>query len=326
MPKISIIIPVHNCEATIADCVRSVQAQTITDWELILANNASTDNSVALMEEMARDDSRIRVIDVPQKGVSNARNAALDRACGDFIAFIDGDDTVDPDYLAILTSVNDFDLVICGYKVDHYKDCSLVNSLQRSPLPASWHKGESKNVLLPAFENGYFHLCCNKLLRRSIIENHHIRFEHYPINEDYIFTLAYLRHASSIAILPHTPYHWIRYIGQQTGVDSLPENMLEILNESHLMTREFLQDNKLADHVCFFSYELLAHKYYNLLCKKSLPKKKLLGELHKLTDNTLVKASFRAYKPIALGAKASLFLMKMGWYRLYLLIFQRTLI
>lgn len=101
---ISVIVPVYNVEQYLCDCVQSVISQTYTDWECILVDDGSTDGSLALCRQFEAADPRVRVLTQPNQGVSAARNTGLDAARGDYIAFLDSDDVLHPEYLAVLYS------------------------------------------------------------------------------------------------------------------------------------------------------------------------------------------------------------------------------
>ena len=98
-PEISIIVPVYQVEKYLNECIDSILAQTFTDFELILVDDGSPDNCPALCDAAAKRDSRVRVIHKQNGGVSTARNAGLDAAQGNWIAFVDSDDTAAPEYL-----------------------------------------------------------------------------------------------------------------------------------------------------------------------------------------------------------------------------------
>lgn len=101
-PLISLIIPVYNTEAYLKDCLDSVQAQTYDNFEIILVDDGSTDGSGALCDQYAAEDTRVRVFHTENRGVAAARNFAIDRAKGEYIAFADSDDYVAEDYLEYL--------------------------------------------------------------------------------------------------------------------------------------------------------------------------------------------------------------------------------
>ena len=97
-PEISVIVPVYRVEKYLNDCIDSILAQTFTDFELILVDDGSPDGCPALCDAAAAKDSRIRVIHKPNGGVSSARNAGLDTVRGNWIGFVDSDDSIDPSY------------------------------------------------------------------------------------------------------------------------------------------------------------------------------------------------------------------------------------
>ena len=116
MPKASVIVPVYNAAKTLPRCVESVFAQTEQDWELWLINDGSSDGSLSLCREYEASDTRVHVIDKPNGGVGSARNAGLDAATGEFIAFLDSDDAYEPVFLKTLLALAERERaqVVCG--------------------------------------------------------------------------------------------------------------------------------------------------------------------------------------------------------------------
>ena len=102
--KLSIIVPVYNVAAYLRECLDSVRAQTFADWECVCVDDGSTDGSGAILDEYAAKDGRFRVIRQANAGVGAARNAALEAASGEWLGFIDGDDTVEKDWFARMVS------------------------------------------------------------------------------------------------------------------------------------------------------------------------------------------------------------------------------
>jgi len=115
---VSVIVPIYNVEAYLARCVDSVLHQSFPDFELILVDDGSPDRCGAICDEYAGKDHRVRVIHQENGGISSARNAGMERACGEWIAFVDPDDWLHRDYLKTLTAGirDDTDLVVCGYQ------------------------------------------------------------------------------------------------------------------------------------------------------------------------------------------------------------------
>ena len=117
MPEVSVIIPVYNTEQFLADCLNSVLAQTFADFEIIIVDDGSTDNSAAIIEEFAQKDSRIVKVRQENKGLSEARNAGIAIAKGNWLTFVDSDDAVVPIFLERLieiTKKNKTDITCCS--------------------------------------------------------------------------------------------------------------------------------------------------------------------------------------------------------------------
>lgn len=102
MPEVSVIIPVYNKCKYIETSLRSVLEQSFRDLEVIAVNDGSTDESLAVLNQLAEADERIRVLDIPNGGVSNARNVGLSYARGQWIQFLDADDLLEPGYYRML--------------------------------------------------------------------------------------------------------------------------------------------------------------------------------------------------------------------------------
>lgn len=182
--KISVVVPVYKVEQYLDRCVESILNQTYHDFELILVDDGSPDNSGNLCDNWARKDSRINVIHKSNGGLSSARNAGLDEATGEYVTFIDSDDVIHWDYLAYLLTLcaeNNADISmgkLIRFSEDIPDDCRLdnVETISRT----------GKETLYRFFEDGvevsnYVSACC-KLYRRSIFEN--IRFPEGRLFED----------------------------------------------------------------------------------------------------------------------------------------------
>jgi len=141
MAEVSVIIPVYNTEQYISRCIESVLKQTFTDFELIAVDDGSTDHSPQLLDVYAESDDRMTVIHQKNQGVSSARNSGLSAASGKYIAFIDSDDWVHPQYLEVLMDIiteSGADLAVCGFEyVSGESDQGNALSKEYSLLQAS---------------------------------------------------------------------------------------------------------------------------------------------------------------------------------------------
>ena len=136
--EISIIIPIFNSVSTLEACIQSIVDQDFQCWESILGDDGSSDNSYELSVNLAKKDSRIKVLRQEHKGVSAARNLALSCAQGKHVCFVDADDTIETDYLSSLYTYREYDMVIGGYFVDCYDvDHKLTNRTSHLPYSIS---------------------------------------------------------------------------------------------------------------------------------------------------------------------------------------------
>ena len=106
MMKISVVIPVYNIEDYLSECLDSIVNQSLEDIEIICVNDGSTDGSLDILKEYESKDSRVKIISQENKGIGNARNTALEYAKGEYVYFIDGDDTLELDALERLYDLN----------------------------------------------------------------------------------------------------------------------------------------------------------------------------------------------------------------------------
>lgn len=132
--KVSIIIPIYNSENYLADCIEYAVSQTYSDIEIILVNDGSTDGSEKICRLYEENDSRVRLINQSNAGVSVARNVGLDASEGDCIVFIDSDDYVEPDYIDYLVELMDkygSDMTCCQY--DDIENANIKPHLINGP-------------------------------------------------------------------------------------------------------------------------------------------------------------------------------------------------
>ena len=207
---ISIIVPVYKVEAYLDECVRSILGQTHTDLEVILVDDGSPDHSGAMCDAWAERDSRIRVIHKENGGVCSARNAGLDAARGEYIAFVDSDDWLDPGMYETMLAQN-CDIILCDCIKEHPGKQELYthdirpglydrNQLETEYFP---HLLMMENVEYPATISN-----CLLLFRRELAEG--IRYlTGVRYSEDLLFGAQLLYRASSFCYLKgQTFYHY----------------------------------------------------------------------------------------------------------------------
>lgn len=197
---VSIIVPVYNAENFLRKCISSVLEQSYGDFELILVDDGSTDNSSVICREFAESDSRVIFIHRDNSGVSAARNSGLEIAKRKFIAFVDSDDYVERDWLKMQfekITANDADVVVCGIKLSNYeRNISYAESTAYT----------NEELIAALQESGLLNPVFNKLYRREFISagfRTGMKF-----GEDLLFNLEYFQHINKIAIVPKALYFY----------------------------------------------------------------------------------------------------------------------
>lgn len=206
MKKISIIIPVYNVENYLRRCIESILNQTFSDFELILVDDGSSDNSGNICDYYATKDNRIRVIHKSNGGVSSARNVGIANVDGEWLTFIDADDYVAPDLLHdYVENMANTDLLIQGFSYNAERDVAIEARLM-----------DGKDVIYK-FLNIDSEICgfvWNKLYKTELIKNNNIRFnEKMVMIEDHLFNHNYVAYCKSIKILNKVNYIYIRHEG-----------------------------------------------------------------------------------------------------------------
>lgn len=211
MSKVSIIVPVYNVEAWLDECLLSIRAQTFRDFDVIVVNDGSTDNSRECAAAHSRLDGRIRIVDQDNRGLGAARNTGLAHATGDFVLFVDSDDFVSRDLLASLLSAQ------------HATGAEVVSCrhVKISPIGLFLSYEKPSNILLndqslSDYETflGSFSpaVAWGRLYQTGWLLSSGIRFPERVPYEDIFFTYKVLR-SRTHAFLPLNLYYWRRRPG-----------------------------------------------------------------------------------------------------------------
>ena len=202
MPLVSVIVPVYNVEYVIENCIESILSQTFTDFELVLVDDGSPDNSGRICDEYAKKDDRVIVIHKENGGVSSARNVGIDRAKGKYICFVDSDDYVSKDYLKTLIDVkknNKADNIWCYFKtVDKYSE--RIDCKEVSP-ETNLEKYTVKDIMT-LHEKWLDAGPVCKLYISDIIKENNLKFDDsLSLGEDLIFNFVYLDYTNKNIIV-----------------------------------------------------------------------------------------------------------------------------
>lgn len=214
MVPISVIIPAYNCEKYIGECLDSLENQTVRCCEVILVDDGSTDGTLAVAQGHAeRSGLDFTILQQPNKGASCARNVAMTRANGDYIAFIDADDVVWPDYLEKLygaASEGEVDVVTCGYQ----KYRSETGKIVYTRDPAEWEVSFGRHL-----SHVFQYSPCAKIIKRSLIMDNEIKFIEGEIMEDGPFGIMTNSLANNNRVISYFGYRYRVHDGSvQDGV------------------------------------------------------------------------------------------------------------
>lgn len=288
MPLVSVIVPVYNVEKDVRRCIESILAQTHTDFELLLVNDGSTDNSGALCRSF--DDPRIRYFEKPNGGLASARNYGLEHAQGEYLYCVDSDDYIEPDCLSFCIErqrETDADVVLCGYFMDNGESRSEITAAEGvfsgEEINGQMVELKSKNLIDPAW---------NKLYRLSFLKEHKMLFPEGEIYEDTDFNLRLLRYRPKITVSKRCFYHYVLHMGSITRRFN-PEKLGTIKRRALLLKSVTKGIEPYCDYYYIKSvFSSLIDMFMS--CKKSEIKAAIAAEL---SDKTFTDAAANAAAP-----------------------------
>ena len=280
MAKVSIIVPVYNVEKYLSRCLDSILNQTFTDFEVILVNDCSPDNSGAICDEYAKKDNRIKVIHRGKNGGASAsRNMGLEASGGEYISFVDSDDYVIPKYLETLVwqlETNDADVVQCGF-------CEVVNDVMsditQQHICETYTKEQAYGLL---YGNGSANklnfILWNKLFRKSLVKD--VKFVEGLRCEDVIYVSESIAGANKIVYNSEQMYYYSRHEDSVMGImQSCKEDMVK----SHILAyrQVSISVENLSEYITLLSNARLAVWYVSAIKNKMLKKDKELKKMFK---------------------------------------------
>ncbi len=221
MPKVSFIVAVYKAEKCIGNCIDSIIAQTLKDWELLLVDDGSPDNCGEICDEYARKDSRIKAFHKENGGVSSARNLGLDNSSGEYVVFVDADDSLEKNCLEICLPLMESDILdILQYSWRY------VGSKRRDDMKIL---GEFGPVSFEEYIKGgnYNKSVWGNIIRAETLERNNLRFNpKLKLGEDLDFILRVLACSRRIKSIPEILYNY----NLNEGGASLNPHLDDILN------------------------------------------------------------------------------------------------
>ena len=238
-PAISIIIPVYNVAQYIGTCLESVKRQSFTDWEALVVNDASPDNSCEIVEAFIAENSElnIRLINLERNGgLSHARNVALEQASGRYVCFVDGDDDIPVDSLQRLyecAEAHNAEVAV-GENLIINKDGNryMASKVQKTVL-------EGHEPLESYCMRRWYNTAWGKIIKRSFIENNGLRFlEGYKL-EDEVWTFQIAALARRVCFVKEIVYnYYIREVSIMSNFGKKAERWRTFLNVNAIIHRD----------------------------------------------------------------------------------------
>lgn len=344
MKKVSIIVPVYNSEKYLTQCIDSILNQTYKNIELILVDDCSPDKSFEICNDFAKKDSRIRYFKKEKnEGVSEARNFGIQKAKGDYVCFVDGDDFVEIDYVKKLLNKaekDNLDLTFCRYSglndnvISNFWELSLERFAKEKQYQYLFYKAQESDLLNKAPQNKKvdisiitFGICWRVLYKKEFLVNNNIYFNKDLFYcEDVIFVVKCLEKTNKVDVIDDFLYNY------RQSADSITRNFnFKLVEQTEKVCSIFLdlaKDNLTDNQVKCFYYDRGLALLYKVL---SFGTKNNLKEL---TKNSFVKKCFskenyKAYKATLVGFKAkfsvTLLQHKMFWlYKMLKKIFKKS--
>ena len=254
MPNLSIIIPIYNAENYLSTCLNSIIEQSYTDFEVILVNDGSKDNSKSICKQYSAIDSRIIFFDKENEGVSLTRNFGISKAKGNYITFVDADDWLEKDTYKIIFDIlennKDIDLFIYNYNY-----CTSNKTKNKCAPETFCVEGEQvKELKATVLNPNYFTLVdCdtkfkglsypwNKVIKKSIVDKYNLDFKltnRRAVYEDLLFIYEYLQYSNKVYFLNEPLYNY--RVFEESSSNRYNE---EILNVNNYLFNKLLEIDK----------------------------------------------------------------------------------
>lgn len=285
---ISVIVPVYNAEEYIKRCVESIQNQTYSHFELILVNDGSRDNSLALCQALAAQDERIVVLDRPNGGASAARNTGLAHMRGQYIVFADSDDYVSPSYLENLhraAKQGDYDIVQCNLESTFDMDKRLEKVLYRQTDVKEVTKKQALN------DRKYKVSVWGKIYSAQLFVD--FRFQEGIIYEDDASYYIFVDRAERLAVLNETLYFY--YMSENSVMRNNKKDKSTAFVGIYEDRIQYFKQRK--------NRELLDGSYDRFCLVLMLSLSASFAHGNNIGDQRRLLALFKKYYPLAMGAK-----------------------
>lgn len=253
MVKISVIIPVYNTGEYLHKCIKSVLVQELSELELILVDDGSTDKSGKICDFYAEEDSRIKVIHKKNEGVSIARNTALAVAEGEYIGFVDSDDWIDAAMYKEMyekARQENADVVICDAVTKYDDRADEEDTITQLKTSLTFKKEEIKPSLLCELAGS----ACRCIYKNELLKENGIVFPlNLKLSEDRIFNIYAMGKSEKLAYIKKAFYN--RYVRKGSAVNKYYENMADIVLDGNRRIMKALNETWEKNEAYITAYE-----------------------------------------------------------------------
>lgn len=310
MIKLTIIIPVYNVEKYIEKCIKSILRQELNNYEIILVDDGSTDNSGNICDQYAIKYNNVRVIHQMNKGLSGARNTGIREAKGEYLMFIDSDDFIN-EKVALNEIIDKLKEDAIQFKwIYYYENKNKYIYFKDNEL---YPNIDFEDLLFKKVQDGTISIsACNKIVRRSIIVDNNIYFDETLLSEDIDWSLKLYLHIKSLTVINQNVYVYRQQRAGSITNSTSEKNILSLFKIIQYWYKYEYSNKKIKE--IYLNY--LAYQYIILLtiinrknCNKALKEEiYLLKEILKNNENYKVKISNKIFK--VFGYNIGIFILK----------------
>lgn len=326
-PTISIIMPVYNVERYISKSIESVLNQTFKDFELLIVDDGSPDNSVNIAEEYAQKDDRIRIFKKDNGGLSDARNYGFKYAKGEYIYFMDSDDYIEDELLE--KSINSIkcsnaEVVLFGYHIDFVDDKEMVYATRKIS-----HKSgvfSKMNLAEINVNDDFLHMmgyAWNKIYNKKFLDENNVSFEKgTSLIEDILFNEVVFTNIEKLVIIDDHLYHYIQRkrmtLGSTFYSNSYSLKMRAINARENILVKWRFEEDKIKKIIARLQLNTIRFCCSNMFYfKNNLSLLYKYKEIKKMINNPISKGRIINFTPVSTKDKVLKFLVI---YKQYLLI------
>ena len=352
MKKVSIIVPAFNAERYICRCVQSLLNQTLSDIEIIIVDDGSTDNTYHICERFKEIDERVILVHQENAGVAAARNRGLEYAKGEFIGFVDSDDFVESNMYEILYSVASktmSDIVNCDFEIiqheklnvdladDTLDDVKLEISITREQhLPKTSEvlldlldpqiqvlsKEDINTMIETANKTRVLWFVWKGIYSNKMIKDNDIRFiENLKLGEETPFVLECMLCSQTIAVVPDMLYYYVHRNGSMTNVKH-QRGYFNILNDLYKAKRMVYEKHSFKGYEADLNSYTMEHTIPMILSNEIKSGKSIRNQMHEfknMRNSEMIKEAYKDASPIVIRSKLR-YLALLLKYRQYLLL------